>query len=625
MAVPTRSEAIIEHQAGTVDHQSGAAESNIMASKQNFEANNQKEEEQEQPHNLSVDTDDESPASTTFTWVPQCTEEAMASGPSGVDCVDSRLHSTNFISAVSTHVGDDGISGHPGFVMYDGSAAFTNAGMRLMASNFSSTRSSSSDQAAAAVVAVPVALGTQGMLGGCQGAAMPTAVPVMPVGPNNAALIPVPMPVAAVAPTGAMPMTTMAVVPVAAVGAMTGMSGMTGCAVAGPMAAGAVAPVFTDPSCLQAYQTPCLPAGSVVAVAAPMPAPLQAPGAQIPGSASMPAAGMTAVGGTSAASGIACIAASGPLHMQAAGVSAPMQIAGMPNMQGMGTNTGMTGMAAYNGVSPQVPMVPVMVPVGAFAQGPGTTAMDQTSQQQAYPMAVMLQQQQQHQREQQRNEQQRLAFRNNNQAYMPRSQMNAAPVVSQRVWDVAPPAFGNQHQFHNDCKQTGAVSVDGRHMTKQSFKGRLSLITEDEVHCGGKHHYLVQFTGGELSSADGVGFVFSSKLPCSKNIQRIISIFVNRAGRVCLRANAEIVKFDVGVKYLEVGDWIGLSVDLDGKTADFTVWPQHGGRFCSANFDFGAVLKDLESDGRISRMPEVLCGHLTCVVKNLGVSVMLGS
>ena len=73
----------------------------------------------------------------------------------------------------------------------------------------------------------------------------------------------------------------------------------------------------------------------------------------------------------------------------------------------------------------------------------------------------------------------------------------------------------------------------------------------------------VQFTSGELSRADGVGFVFSQRLPCAlsafcslqslrshhprapaapaapgaKNIQRIVSIFAQLPGHEGVQAN----------------------------------------------------------------------------------------
>lgn len=44
---------------------------------------------------------------------------------------------------------------------------------------------------------------------------------------------------------------------------------------------------------------------------------------------------------------------------------------------------------------------------------------------------------------------------------------------------------------------------------------------------------------------------------------RIVSIFANKTGRICMRAHSEVVRSDTGVKPLELGDWIELQMDLD--------------------------------------------------------------
>eukprot|EP00434_Breviolum_minutum_P031333 symbB.v1.2.027706.t1/scaffold2863.1/size68590/9 len=100
--------------------------------------------------------------------------------------------------------------------------------------------------------------------------------------------------------------------------------------------------------------------------------------------------------------------------------------------------------------------------------------------------------------------------------------------------------LGNKHSFHQETKGMGMVRPDFRQFTKVGYEGRLSVVSESQVHQDGLHRYVVQFTAGELSRADGVGFVFSQRLPCAKNIQRIVSIFVNQRGRICMRAFSEI-------------------------------------------------------------------------------------
>ncbi|CAK0848103.1 unnamed protein product [Prorocentrum cordatum] len=185
------------------------------------------------------------------------------------------------------------------------------------------------------------------------------------------------------------------------------------------------------------------------------------------------------------------------------------------------------------------------------------------------------------------------------------------------------PAFGRLHKLHRDAQDSGIVNEDSRTFTKQSYHGRLSVITEDQVHSSGVLRYAITFASGELSSADGVGFVFSDRLPCPKNIQKLVSIFVNRTGRICMRALSNVVRYDVGVKQLEVGDWVELTVDLDGRIAEFTVWDAEDGSSSSASFAFGAALKQMEH--AMSNLPQASCGYVACVVKNVGVTVALGS
>lgn len=183
--------------------------------------------------------------------------------------------------------------------------------------------------------------------------------------------------------------------------------------------------------------------------------------------------------------------------------------------------------------------------------------------------------------------------------------------------------FGMLHRFHRETETMGDLSADAREFKKEFFSGRLSVITEDQIHSKGIMHYCVQFTGGELSAADGVGFILSSKLPCPKNIQRIVSIFANRLGRICIRAQSEVIRSDVGVRPMEIGDWVAVTVNLDESVAEFAVWPGGGGQPSRATFHFGNALDTMRA--RIPGIPKTTSGYFACVVKHVGVSVKLGS
>mmetsp|Transcript_306 Transcript_306/g.1045 ORF Transcript_306/g.1045 Transcript_306/m.1045 type:complete len:714 (-) Transcript_306:291-2432(-) len=194
-----------------------------------------------------------------------------------------------------------------------------------------------------------------------------------------------------------------------------------------------------------------------------------------------------------------------------------------------------------------------------------------------------------------------------------------------------PPAsltFGKLHSFHSEFSTMGQLRADARQFTKQAYEGRLSVISESQVHTGGVHRYLVQFSKGELSKADGVGFIFSPRLPCKKNIQRIVSIFANQHGQICMRIFENLLRADVCVEPLKLGDWVEMVMDLDNQTVTFSIWPGTEGSAPTSRavFSYGETLKDFYDKAQTaSRRLDFRKGHLACVVKNAGVTVTLGS
>lgn len=193
------------------------------------------------------------------------------------------------------------------------------------------------------------------------------------------------------------------------------------------------------------------------------------------------------------------------------------------------------------------------------------------------------------------------------------------------------PPIGCRHSFHQETRNMGHVDPAFRHFTKVGYEGRLSVVSESQVHDDGVQRYLVQFAGGELSRADGVGFVFSPRLPCAKNIQRIVSIFVNQRGRICMRVFADIIRASTFIKPLEIGDWVEMAIDLENRIATFNVWPatvngwpSSGQPSSSAEFQYGSRLaKQTQAGG--GKQVNLTTGHLACVVKNVGVTIIMGS
>ncbi|CAE7386157.1 unnamed protein product [Symbiodinium natans] len=158
------------------------------------------------------------------------------------------------------------------------------------------------------------------------------------------------------------------------------------------------------------------------------------------------------------------------------------------------------------------------------------------------------------------------------------------------------PPVGRSHRFHQKNVTMGVMSDDARTFTKRYNKGRLSIVCENKVHFQGTVRYAVQFTDGELCSADGVGFILSSDIPCTKNIQKIVSIFANRTGRICIRVHDEVERCPQRVKCLEVGDWLEVHADLTQQIVNFTVWPKDGSEPSFTTVSFKETLNQV---GRI--------------------------
>eukprot|EP00439_Symbiodinium_sp_Y106_P023310 s1940_g2.t2 len=183
--------------------------------------------------------------------------------------------------------------------------------------------------------------------------------------------------------------------------------------------------------------------------------------------------------------------------------------------------------------------------------------------------------------------------------------------------------MGRSHRFHQKNTTMGVLSEDARIFTKRSNKGRLSIVCENKVHFQGTVRYAVQFTDGELCSADGVGFIISSDVPCTKNIQKIVSVFANRTGRICIRVHDEVVRCPERVKCLEVGDWLEVFSDLTQQTVSFTVWPKDGSEPSFATVSFKETLAQARARG-VNGLPRSVCGYLAVVIKHLGVLLDLG-
>ncbi|CAK0874728.1 unnamed protein product, partial [Prorocentrum cordatum] len=181
------------------------------------------------------------------------------------------------------------------------------------------------------------------------------------------------------------------------------------------------------------------------------------------------------------------------------------------------------------------------------------------------------------------------------------------------------PPVGVLHCFHTESHGFGTVSPDLRQFRKGvGYEGRLSVLSEAQVHRGGRHRYLLQFTHGPLGKADGVGFVFASRLPCTKNIQKIVSVFLKQGGQIAMRIFGEIVRASGHVRPIAVGDWIEMDVDLDKSLACFKIWPCDlagmlipGKPDSTAEFNFAKKLSKA-----LSKPVDLTLGHFACVIQD---------
>eukprot|EP00435_Cladocopium_sp_Y103_P053494 s1194_g17.t1 len=214
----------------------------------------------------------------------------------------------------------------------------------------------------------------------------------------------------------------------------------------------------------------------------------------------------------------------------------------------------------------------------------------------------------------------------------------AWPDQSQAQPEGQAPPFGMLHSFHKEVRGFGLASSDLRQFTKgQDYEGRLSVISGSEVQRGGVQRYLMQFSYGELTKADGIGFVFASRVPCAKNIQKIVSVFVNQRGRICMRVFGDILKAKKHVRALQVGDWIEMVIDLESLWLNAVIWPVEpvwpyemvaNGFMPSepestAEFHYGKRLAQAQQ--LASKPVKLNVGHFACVIQNVGVTVTMGS
>jgi len=156
--------------------------------------------------------------------------------------------------------------------------------------------------------------------------------------------------------------------------------------------------------------------------------------------------------------------------------------------------------------------------------------------------------------------------------------------------------------WHEMANHSGELSKD-RHVFSKRTTGpprehpkgmtlsTLCILFESTFRQGGRHEYIYRIVEGTPGAADGVGFVFDTRIRRS-NIQRMRSIFLNRHGRLCIRNNADILVHTDSLPKLCEGSVVFLTVDLDIGIADFRMQDGWGRHLGSQTMEFRRSMQD---------------------------------
>jgi len=157
-------------------------------------------------------------------------------------------------------------------------------------------------------------------------------------------------------------------------------------------------------------------------------------------------------------------------------------------------------------------------------------------------------------------------------------------------------------KWHSSALSAGSLSEDGHVFAKAHAGPRkshsngmtlssLCMIFERNLRVSGVHHYHYAIMEGSVGAADGVGFVFDSRIRRT-NIQRMRSVFLNKHGQVCVRNLDSITKLPCSLPKLAEGVSVFVTVDLDRATACFKMDDPCGKHCGTADLSFGSLLPD---------------------------------
>lgn len=155
-------------------------------------------------------------------------------------------------------------------------------------------------------------------------------------------------------------------------------------------------------------------------------------------------------------------------------------------------------------------------------------------------------------------------------------------------------------KWHSSALSAGNLSEDGHIFAKTHVGPRkshsngmtlssLCMLFERTLRVGGLHQYCYTIVEGAVGAADGVGFVFDSRIRRT-NIQRMRSIFLNKHGQVCIRNLDSIIKLPCSLPKLAEGVSVYLTVDLDRAAARFKMDDPLGKHCGMADLSFASLM-----------------------------------
>lgn len=171
-------------------------------------------------------------------------------------------------------------------------------------------------------------------------------------------------------------------------------------------------------------------------------------------------------------------------------------------------------------------------------------------------------------------------------------------------------------KWHSSTLSAGNLSEDGHIFAKTHAGPRkshsngmtlssLCMLFERNLRMGGVHRYRYSILEGSVGAADGVGFVFDSRIRRT-NIQRMRSVFLNKHGQVCIRNLDNIIKLPCSLPKLSEGISVFLTVDLDRAAASFKMEDPCGKHCGTADLSFSSLLTDPSVPGQQCRPAAVM-------------------